>query len=660
MKNVNMNTAISEILKSLEYNTKKEEDFVDNLLNKYKIKRRRSISSISKEITSKIKRKEIVIEDFFSDILNYFRPFSLMIEETYEFLNSYSATIDSKASQFRFSFEKLQDKITFDISNFPKELVRTFSYKEVNRLLSTYEINLCVEGDYNENIYDETAIRFITGYDNDFYNPFLTPASYFWALKRRVDSFLLHEFNPFEKEINNIFEDIEFLLDSLFEELKLTPKQIEMPFLGKLEGNVTELDEGRHQILLKKGFKFNEDNISSDMNEVESNRCSNLEYCLNCLALALQFWKNKYIRNDFDRHDVKKYLNNQELYIDSIKKQITKYRKALNDILIFKGYKSIEVLIEDILKFVKLPYWKHRWHIYELWSLFFCLNIAKSSYKIRLNLKDHGDYIELIIPKAVAKEPVAEIFSNEREIQCWFQRKTINPITGKGLEPDLRFMTRDIYPTDIFVLENKDRRNCSGAHIDTVKNKYLSGTLAKNIWIVNYENYLRKEFSKKIYRETINDRNVWVASNFKPSEIPQEFYLNFIGILKDYFNPLTPKTGLSYDLIIDKSGSMDGKSIFAEVEIIFNNLNYNPDEIYLFDTSLTKLEYNNVGDFIKSHLKCNGGTELVNCFEQYLRSKNEFPQLIYVITDGDGLNECYEKYHLKMLNKGSSLIFVKI
>jgi hypothetical protein len=71
-------------------------------------------------------------------------------------------------------------------------------------------------------------------------------------------------------------------------------------------------------------------------------------------------------------------------------------------------------------------------------------------------------------------------------------------------------------------------------------------------------------------------------------------------------------------------------------------------------------KYNNIREFIEGHLKCTGGTELVNCFEQYLQSKNAFPKLIYVITDGDGLNECYEKYHLKMLNKGSSLIFVKI
>lgn len=660
MEKTNLNTAISEILKSLEYNTKKEESFVNDLLSKYKIKRRRSIGGISKGIASKIEQNKISFEDFFSDIFNYFRPFSLMMEEIYKFLNSYSVTVGSRASQFRFNFEKLQEKITFDISNFPKELIHTFSYKKVNKLLSAYEINLGAQGDYNGNPYDKTAIRFITGYDGDFYNLFLTPVSYFWAFKERIGSFLLHEFNLLKKEVDNIFEDIEFLLDSLFQEFQLEPKQVEIAFWGKLQGDILEFDERNKRIQLKRGFKFDKETFSPT-------QYSHLEYELNCLALALQFWKNKYKRVDFDIYNwafenktIQECLRNPEEYIELIRKQMSKYEKALHDIIVFKGYKSVKVVIDDMLKFVRLPYWKHRWHIYELWCLFFCLNIAKSMYKIKLNLKDQGDYLELVIPKAIAKEPVAKIFSDQMEIQCWFQRKTINPINGEGLEPDLRFMTTDSYPTDIFVLENKDRRSCSGTHVDAVKNKYLGGTTAKDIWIVNYENYLRKDFSKKVYKEIINDRNVWVASNFKPTEEPQEFYLNFTSMLEGYLNPLIPKTALSYDLIVDKSGSMDGKPVHAVIEKIFSNFNYNPDEIYLFDTSLSKLKFNDIGEFMSTHFKCDGGTELVNCFDQYLQSKSDFPKIIYVITDGDGLNECYEKHHLEMLNRGSSLIFIKV
>ena len=663
MRKISLDAAVSEILTSLEYSTEKEESFVNDLLTKYAITRQSSLEGTAEDICSKIERKEISFEDFFSDILNYFRPFSLMIETIYEFLNSYSATIDSRASQFKFDFKKLQRKLIFDISNFPKELIHTFSYRKAIKLLHTYEINLMAKGDYDKKSPNETAIRFITGYDGDFYNFFLTPVSYFWAFKERTsDPFLVHEFNLLEREVDDVFENVGFLLDSLIEQQKLETRQIDMPYWGKFREEVVEFNEENKQMRLKRGLKLGEDLLREYRNR-------GLEYQLNCLALALQFWRCKYRRSDFERHNwafrnevIQECLENPEAYINLVKKRMAKYQRALRDIIVFKGHKKTETIVEDILEFVRLPYWKYRWHIYELWTLFLCLNIA-SAYRIRLNLKDHGDYLELIVPKAVAKEPVAKILNDQREIQCWFQRKTANPMTAKGIEPDLRFMTKDLYPTDIFVIENKDRRNCSGSHVDHVRDKYLSGTAAKNIWIVNYENYSRKDFSKKIHREIVGDRSVWVASNFKPTKVPQEFSSNFKSALTDCFYPQTTTPKISYDLIVDKSGSMDGKPIFPTVESISNSFNYNPDNIYLFDTDLTKMMFNDIEkfkDFIANHLKCDDGTELVISFEQYLRSKNEFPKLIYVLTDGDGLDECYEKYNLEMLNRGSTLVFIKI
>lgn len=650
---------ISEILESLEYNTKKEESIVNVLLKKYDVKRD-DLKNTSNNISSKIVKNKIDLEDFFSNIFKYFKPFSLMIEEIYQYLNNYSVNIDSRATQVKFNFEKLKEKLTFDISNFPKELIHTFSFRSVNKLLSIYEINLWAKGKYESNYDNQPALRFITGYDGDFYNFFLTPVSYFWSLKEKANSFSLYAFQQLENELDIIFEDIEFLLNTIFQEYNIKPKKIIISFWGKLEGNVIELNKEDHSILLEKGF----DIIGEGS---ESIQLSNIIYELNCLALALQFWRKKYKRVDFDRHNwaFKKDIINQikkspEIYIDYIRRQIDNYRKALNDIIVFKGYKNIQILIEDILQFIRLPYWKHRWHIYELWTLFHCLNNLKNSYEIKINLKDHGDYLELVVPKAIAKQPVAKIFSNEKELQCWFQRKTINPLTGKGLEPDLRFMTNDDFPIDIFIIENKDRRNCSGLHIQKVKNKYLEGTIAKSIWIVNYENYFGKNFSKNLNLKTINNRNVWIASNFKPTNIPPEFYIDFSSTLNAYLNPSgEQKEALSYDLIIDKSGSMNRDSILNIIEKIYSNFNYNPEDIYLYDTSLINTKFNDIKK-LYTYLKCSGGTELVRCFEQYMKSEDEFPKLVYVITDGDGFDECYNDYNLKMLDKGSSLVFLKI
>lgn len=660
---MSLDAAIGEILTSLEYGTKKEESFVNDLLTRYNAKRQSSLESTTRDICSKIERKEISFEDFFSDILNYFRPFSLMIETIYEFLNSYSATIDSRASQFKFDFKKLQQKLVFDISNFPRELIHTFSYRKAIQLLHTFEINLMARGEYDEKSPNTTAIKYINLYDGDFYNFFLTPVSYFWSFKERTsDTFLVHEFTLLEREVDEVFQNVGFLLDSLIEQRKVETRHMDIPFRGRFHGEVLEFNESSQLIRLKRGLKLGEDLLREYRN-------TGLEHQLNCLALALQFWQLKYRRSDFERHNwafkneiIQDCLANLQVYINLVKKQMAKYQRALSDIIVLKGRKKTETIVEDILDFVRLPYWKYRWHVYELWTTILCLNMA-GAHRIELNLKDHGDYLELIVPKAVAKEPVAKILNDQREIQCWFQRKTTNPMTAKGIEPDLRFMTKDVYPTDIFVIENKDRRDCSGSHVDHVRDKYLSGTAAKNIWIVNYENYSRKNFSKTVHRETIGDRTVWVASNFKPTKVPQEFSSSFRLALKDYFYPQTAIPKMSYDLIVDKSSSMDGKPIFATVESISNSFNYNPENIYLFDVDLTKMPFSDIEkfkDFIANRLKCDQGTELVICFEQYLRSKSEFPKLIYLLTDGDGLNECLEKYNLDMLNKRSTLVFIKI
>lgn len=663
---MNIEKAVIEILSSLEYDTAKEESFIADLFKKHDIKREKSLEKLTKKICSRIKTDSIIFEEFFGDILNYIQPFALMLEQIYKFLNDYSVTIESRASQFKFVFEKLQEKITFDISNFPKELIHDFGHKEIQYFLKIYEINLYAEGEYNGERDEKTALDFITCYDCDFYNRFLTPVSYFWALKKRFGSHFPVEFGVLEEELKGIFKEIKFLLDSLFQEFQLEPKQIDMRFSGKFEGNIAEVNEKSKIIQLKKGFQFDEE----DETQVSPNRFGRIEYSLNCLGLALQFWENQYKRDDIDRYNwafnpgtIQACLKNPKNYINLVRNQMKKYEKALHDILVFKGYNEKRILLENVVEFVRLPYWKHRWHIYELWTLVLCLSIANKTYKVILNLKDHDEYSELIIPKADAKKPVASILNNGIEIECWFQRKTVNPITGKGIEPDLRFMARETFPADIFIVENKDRRNCSGTHIKKVLKKYFSGTSAKNLWIVNYEGYQTKKYSGKLFKKTVENRNVFIASNFKPAKVPVEFHQNFSSILKDYFESQFEKSFLRYDLIIDKSGSMDGKPILATVKAIFRVFGSNPNAVYLFDNTLTQLDFTNldrIKEFLSYELDCTKGTELVKCFHEYLESKNEFPKMIYILTDGDGLDDCFEKFHIEMLNKGSSLVFVKI
>jgi len=667
MRTPNLSTAICEILKSMEFGSKKEESLVPIIFEKFGITRKSTIKRTAKAISSKIEKSLINFEDFFGEIFQYFRPFSLMLEEIYEFLNHYHSSIDSRASQFKFNFERLKSKLNFDVSNFPRELTNTFVQKNIKKHFRIFETNLSAKGKYgdNNNSLDYYAIEFISpNYDGDFYNIFVKLVSYFWFFKDRAGMSFKREFHLLEKDLENLFSDIELLIEILFEQYKIEYKKVEMWFSGDLRGNIQEYDEKRERISIR-GIE-REKRIARDENSYFRN--IHLEYILNSLVLALQFWKKKYYRTDFEKRfpfnnkNKDEFYNNPGKYINEVKIFMEEYKRALYDIIIFRGYRDSNMLIKDILEFVRLPYWKNRWHLYELWSLVLVLNFAKRNYEIELNFREQDDYLELFIPKADAKEAVAKIKSNGKELECWFQRKTIAPTTGKGVEPDLRFMKDELFPVDIFIIENKDRKNCPGSHIDNVVEKYLKGTLARDIWIVNYEKYNRSDLLDNLNKKEVGGRNIWIGSNFKPGEIPQEFYLSFGKMLEEYFEkkPQRVHERPTFDLIIDKSGSMKGKPIKEKIERIIGIHNREPHEIFLFDNSIKKIETDRILEFLNIRLECSGGTDLNNSFEGYLKLKKELPKMIYLISDGDGLYECYERYHSKVLERGSSLIFIKV
>jgi hypothetical protein len=54
-----------------------------------------------------------------------------------------------------------------------------------------------------------------------------------------------------------------------------------------------------------------------------------------------------------------------------------------------------EVLVRDLMEFLRLPFWKHRWRVYEVWVMFEmidCLdeyNMALELAADRLNLEEH-------------------------------------------------------------------------------------------------------------------------------------------------------------------------------------------------------------------------------------------------------------------------------
>jgi len=120
--------ALSDILNALEYGTKKQDDeIINSLLDPY------GLSETAKPELVHALLKHPGFESFFLAVLKFVRPFSLMLREIYEFLNSNDLTARRRASKFPIQSEKAKASLTFDLQNFPKELIRVLSEADVTR-----------------------------------------------------------------------------------------------------------------------------------------------------------------------------------------------------------------------------------------------------------------------------------------------------------------------------------------------------------------------------------------------------------------------------------------------------------------------------------------------------------------------------------------------
>ena len=498
------------ILDSLEYGTQKEEKaIINHLIKKYRLKRTEK-ENLAKEILEKIKKGEISKEDFFSNILNLIKPFSIMLNDIYKFLNYYKSFISTKSNIFKFNFKKLQKALTFDISNFPKELIEEIVRQQFVK--EGYKINL--DQELMEKILE------IGSADNGFCNQFSYASSYFYTMKIKFPEY---SFQQTEKILNEFFQHLELIVQKIIEENNFKTEDIDINFFYlDFENFVPEFKK-----------KNNSRNATITLFEgIITN--SNLTYRLNFAKLLLQFWKRKYIRKEIDDYNYcwhkdkqpykgfskREILSNPDIYFPKLEEKAKEYLDLFKRKVRLKE-ESNESLLKKIIEFVSLPYWRYRWHIYELWTLIKVFIILARLGDFKLNTLNKKKYIEIKIPKANAKEPVGEVKIGKKVLEIWYQRKTYDPIIGKGLEPDIRVSLKpkryDFIPKDILIIENKDRRKARGSPIDKVINKYTKGTTAKCIFILNYESYSRKDLKNCVNHKIVDKKEVFILPHFKPS-----------------------------------------------------------------------------------------------------------------------------------------------
>jgi hypothetical protein len=214
-----------------------------------------------------------------------------------------------------------------------------------------------------------------------------------------------------------------------------------------------------------------------------------------------------------------------------LRQEAASYEEKLDQIAPIVGRVSHRETVEGLLEFLSLPFWKHRWYLYELWTSVCVLEIAQRLTDVELsNLQHQGQGIlEWVLPGGAAKEPIATIGQDGGQILCWSQRKTYHPQTKAGLEPDLRLTKASPGYHDIIIIENKDRKTAQPQYISEILERYVGGTCAESIWITNYE-----EFPDSVValEGEWPDRHLHIVSRFRPGSVPEGFELEIEEVLR--------------------------------------------------------------------------------------------------------------------------------
>lgn len=545
--------AVIDILTALEYGTKKQEtDILTTLLESYRL------SPTVKHDLAKTLLSTPGFERFFLDVLKEVRPFAVMLTEIYDFLNSNEATVNRRASTFQIQSEKAKAELKFDLQNFPKKLLKFIS--EVTVFGSVVELRF-FDIDLNDptpqwrNTQAEREwVAISNRWDGDFYDDgFHRVMSYAHAVLSRGEP---HHRERAEAIVRPLLDRVAAVRDFIanliapeesaagqVENTSMTGETVSIPLSSPPVRSHVARDPRAAMYLAHPAW------VSNFGSQAVKTIGSTLDNILAYLSISINIWDDTSFHRRGDDWWFKQKFGkamgevSPEEYLDLLNETARDYESKLDRVAPVVGQYNYKNTLENFLEFLLLPFWKRRWFLYELWTLTRVLNIAGRVSRVELlNLKQlDEDVLEWSLPGGTAQQPVAVIGDGTERVYCWTQRKTYHPGTKAGMEPDLRFTRSEPGYHDILIVENKDRLTAQTGYLREILGRYVGGTCAESIWLVNYETF---PSSAEDLKGEWPGRSVHIASHFKPGSLPPDFEPEIESILRHHL-PAATLAGLS-------------------------------------------------------------------------------------------------------------------
>jgi len=260
------------------------------------------------------------------------------------------------------------------------------------------------------------------------------------------------------------------------------------------------------------------------------------------LTVAVHIWRSvDFVRGDHNNWFRERFGAGPDqieptVFVDALIRTALEYRARLDVVAPIVTTERRVATVEQLLEFTELPFWKHRWFLYELWTLVRVLRTAGTVGVLTLEgvAETRPGILEWMLPGGTARGPVASVRRDGRGAKVWTQLKSQHPATGAGLEPDLRITSDTPSANDLFLVENKDRRAIGLGDLAEIVERYVTGTTARAAWFINYENF---PASVAGLEARYSDRGVRVVSRFRPGSVPADFERQLAGILSEHLQP---------------------------------------------------------------------------------------------------------------------------
>jgi hypothetical protein len=546
--------ALGHLLAALEYGTAKEDRaFTDKILAHFALPR-----------ASKGELVDLIMvspgfEPFFLATVSEARPFALMLKEVYGLLSRLGTTAKRRATLIRVSTEGAHLAFDFDLEAFPREVMRYI--EEIDAALEVLQIEF---GSIDERTakfswYTSQTYKLWQAispkWDGDFYDDgFHAALSFAGSILNRASA---ESKARAEALVAPTIDRLRALTDTLrWPELGVSQREIDVSGQSFINGQreslrvvaypplTSRLDRaptiGYFRHLLSEDDGAGAPSLSGPVDEMLWDRLSRT---IIGTSVTVDLWQRR-----VERKDPRKWLEAKlakplehvtaEEYLSFLEPLVNQYAARLSSLLRVVDREVVPQLREALIEFFRLPFWKDRWFLYELWTLCRILTLSGSRWPIALEgVERRADgSVEWKLPGGLASRPVALIGAGQ-QVECWTQRKTLHPVTGEGLEPDLRITRSKADRPDIFVVENKDRRKPRTGDMGEILQRYVTGTQARCVCLVNYEQFTGPTHNLP---RSVPGRQVLILSHFRPTQEAPDFRLRLMQILEEELGSPAP------------------------------------------------------------------------------------------------------------------------